>query len=199
MELSSEEVDVWTKLPEEDENEPYSSEYEDETTDEGEDKAKGNYVNGYYHEIYRPDKPAKQEDVPVRDWNEEFQSILSDLSNCKGSEEEKLQLYNQLSNLAHGIVFLEPSLLFLPVSLILRFYLKDFVYVAKTYGKIIILERCLPPERKTIKPVDIGVHVPESFGQSLLMFDLILLCILSGHCWWRKIHLSRYLIQIRRG
>lgn len=116
MELSSEEVDVWTKLPEEDENEPYSSEYEDETTDEGEDKAKGNYVNGYYHEIYRPDKPAKQEDVPVRDWNEEFQSILSDLSNCKGSEEEKLQLYNQLSNLAHGIVFLQnlsslPSLL----------------------------------------------------------------------------------------
>jgi hypothetical protein len=36
----------------------------------------------------------------------------------------------------------------------------DFVYVAKTYGKIIILERFLPSGQKTIKPVDIGVRDP---------------------------------------
>ena len=102
---SAEEIEAWRAECEE---EPFTSEFDGEGSDYEDDddnpRAKGNYINGYYHEIYQPNQPAKQEDVPVRDWNEEFQSILSDLSNCNGSEEEKLQLYNQLSNLAHGIL-----------------------------------------------------------------------------------------------
>lgn len=104
-----EEVEAWTKPDSEDE---YNSDCEEKGSDDDDDEsetatsgkrnAKRNYINGYYHEIYRPGCPAKLEDVPVRDWNEEFQSILSQLSNCNGTEEEKLQRYNQLSNLAHG-------------------------------------------------------------------------------------------------
>lgn len=33
---------------------------------------------------------------------------------------------------------------------------RDFVYTSKTYGKIIISELSLPPEKKTVKPVDAG-------------------------------------------
>lgn len=97
---SADEIAAWKPECEE---EPFTPDFEEEEyEDDDNTKAKSNYINGYYQEIYQPNKPAKLEDVPVRDWNEEFQSILSDLSNCNGSEEEKLQLYNQLSNLAHG-------------------------------------------------------------------------------------------------
>lgn len=105
-----EDVDAWTKPDSEDEQEYDSDDIEKEEDTsmtaplKSKKRGKGNYINGYYHEIYRPDQPSKQQDVPVRDWNEEFQSILSDLSSCKGSEEEKLQLYNQLSTLAHGLL-----------------------------------------------------------------------------------------------
>ena len=33
---------------------------------------------------------------------------------------------------------------------------RDFVHVAKTYGKIIISERFLPESHKTIQPVSVG-------------------------------------------
>eukprot|EP01091_Cochliopodium_minus_P008798 TRINITY_DN2050_c0_g2_i9.p1 TRINITY_DN2050_c0_g2~~TRINITY_DN2050_c0_g2_i9.p1 ORF type:complete len:1349 (-),score=401.15 TRINITY_DN2050_c0_g2_i9:136-4182(-) len=38
----------------------------------------------------------------------------------------------------------------------LRNLAQDFVYCAETYGRIIISEKCLPNEKKTIKPVGIG-------------------------------------------
>lgn len=36
------------------------------------------------------------------------------------------------------------------------FYLSDFTYAAKTYGRIIISEIYLPVEEKTIKPATMG-------------------------------------------
>lgn len=124
MELGvPEEIEAWSaKVESEEDDEPYgseveeegSSDYENEDSENGEKEAnedgKPNYLNGYYHEIYQTAKPTKQEDVPVRDWNEEFQSIRSQLANCTGSEEEKLRLYNQLSNLAHGMYHLSQTM-----------------------------------------------------------------------------------------
>ena len=65
------------------------------------------------------------QDFVVKDWNKEFQSILS--------TEESLEKYTSLQKLGH-----------------------DFVYAAKTYGKIIISEVHLDPQKKTIKPSSIG-------------------------------------------
>lgn len=33
---------------------------------------------------------------------------------------------------------------------------QDFVYAAKMYGKIICSEVCIPDEKKTIKPINLG-------------------------------------------
>lgn len=101
---------------------------------DGEDGGSTPYANsnGYYHEAYGKLEVLKpQERIPIRNWNEEFQSVLGGIARC--GDAGKLDHYNKLSSLAH-----------------------DFVYVAKTYGKIIILERFLPSGQKTIKPVDIG-------------------------------------------
>ena len=38
----------------------------------------------------------------------------------------------------------------------LRVLTSDFIYCAESYGKIIISEKCLPNEKKTIKPIEIG-------------------------------------------
>lgn len=104
-------------------------------------KTRSKYETGYYRSVFaeRPPRPlsssssaaaaAPPPQPTVKNWNADFQSIISELSTAE-EEEEKLRLYNRLSHLAH-----------------------DFVYVAKTYGKIIIMERCLPHEAKTIKPV----------------------------------------------
>ncbi len=67
------------------------------------------YVNGYYQEAYgKLQAQQPQQEIAIRDWNEEFQSILSEIGHCK--EEEKLCKYNELSRLAHGL----PSPLSLP-------------------------------------------------------------------------------------
>lgn len=123
-----------------------------------------NYINGYYREIYRSTDPPtpSPSDVPVRDWNNEFQTILGELANCKGNEEEKLGAYNKLSNLAHGRVFIVQMRSSVCPTNKAAVQL-DFVFVAKTYGKIIILERCLPVERKTIKPAELGVGYRYNF------------------------------------
>ena len=96
-------------------------------------KIRSKYETGYYRSVFaeRTPKPAAttSQAPTVKNWNEDFQSIISELSKAE-EEEEKLRLYTKLSHLAH-----------------------DFVYVAKTYGKIIIMERCLPHEAKTIQPV----------------------------------------------
>jgi hypothetical protein len=51
----------------------------------------------------------------------------------ESTEEQKLQKYKKLSSLS-----------------------KDFVHVAKRFGKIIISERFLPRERRTINPTSVG-------------------------------------------
>lgn len=118
------------------------------------------YVNNpYYQEAYgklqqghdaeeqegEEDKRKPQPRIAIRDWNREFQSILSAISRS-GEDGSKLDRYNMLSSLAH-----------------------DFLYVAKVYGKIIILERFLPSNQKTIKPVNIGVRTDFS---GLVLFGI---------------------------
>lgn len=81
-----------------------------------------------------------------RDWNQEFQRIVDELSQLRSQNfsskikdqknpvaVSKKQLYHSLYCLAH-----------------------DFVYAAKTFGKIIISEVNLPADYKTIKPSSVG-------------------------------------------
>eukprot|EP01119_Soliformovum_irregulare_P020731 TRINITY_DN6771_c0_g1_i1.p1 TRINITY_DN6771_c0_g1~~TRINITY_DN6771_c0_g1_i1.p1 ORF type:complete len:1301 (+),score=414.07 TRINITY_DN6771_c0_g1_i1:81-3983(+) len=89
---------------------------------------------GYYYykqafENSAQDNHAGTNPCRFRDWNDEFQTINDGLA--EASEQEKMLKYEELSHLA-----------------------QDFVYVAKTYGRIIILERYSPI--KTIHPVPIG-------------------------------------------
>ncbi|PRP78266.1 hypothetical protein PROFUN_13876 [Planoprotostelium fungivorum] len=63
--------------------------------------------------------------MPI-DWNDEFQKILALPEN---TEDEKLHKYSELSSLN-----------------------KDFVHIAKTFGKIIISERYLHAKHRTINP-----------------------------------------------
>ena len=64
------------------------------------------------------------------DWNESFQKLIE---MKELTEEERLEKYKKLTTLA-----------------------KDFVRVAKTFGKIIISEKFLPPQSRTINPVVVG-------------------------------------------
>lgn len=49
---------------------------------------------------------------------------------------------------------------------------KEFVYLAETYGRIIIAESYLEPEKRTIKPADLGSFLLLFclFSASLLLF-----------------------------
>ncbi|PRP85823.1 hypothetical protein PROFUN_06015 [Planoprotostelium fungivorum] len=101
------------------------------------------YDNGYHYYRYafqsgndngspslsRARPKPNDADCEIRDWNAEFQRIVEGLE--EADKQEKLNRYLRLSHLA-----------------------QDFVYVAKTYGKIIILERF--SKKKTILPVAVG-------------------------------------------
>ena len=69
--------------------------------------------------------------------NERFQQAMTKLRMCDDvhttNYAETAQAYQRVINIA-----------------------KDFLHVAQTYGKIIITERFVPVEQKTIKPIDIG-------------------------------------------
>jgi Clustered mitochondria len=92
----------------------------------------------------------------VRDWNAEFQDIIDRLHAAEAAtatsatprddHATKLELYTRLSALV-----------------------QDFNYVARTYGKIIILERYSPA--KTIRPVNLGgVGGGEKFVAAGILF-----------------------------
>ena len=69
--------------------------------------------------------------VETRNWNEEFQSLVASIDDSVILAEHKK--FRKLASLA-----------------------KDFVYAAQTYGKVIISEKYLPHQAKTIKPVAMG-------------------------------------------
>lgn len=83
----------------------------------------------YYTAAYGTIKPQEATKTK-RDWNKEFQAIHNDI---QYNHIDKTQALKRLCKLS-----------------------QDFTYMAKIYGKIIINEKCVPVEDKTIKPVDIG-------------------------------------------
>lgn len=91
--------------------------------------------SGYYSAISDSSSPAPfhthSHNFSPRDWNAEFQAIVDAIAECPDSE--SLQWYEKLTYLA-----------------------LEFKYVAKVYGKIIILEKELPREAQTIKPISVG-------------------------------------------
>ena len=103
-----------------------------------------NYYTGTYDALPVPQLTllAQRPNGHQIDWNEgkpnyfvlygtlEFQRILE---MAEGTEEQKLLKYKKLSSLS-----------------------KDFVHIAKRFGKIIISEQFLPTERRTINPTSVG-------------------------------------------
>lgn len=79
------------------------------------------------------------------DWNSRFQRIMETLGSfgTSSSYNERVKANVDLINLFQ-------------VSLYIFFNLKDFLHAAKTYGKIILSEVCLPVEKKTIQPAILG-------------------------------------------
>ncbi|KYQ93360.1 Histidine kinase A [Tieghemostelium lacteum] len=69
------------------------------------------------------------------DYNERFQEIMEDLRNidCNSYQVDKIRVNSQFIALT-----------------------QDFVYASSTFGKVIISERYLPNNEKTIPPIDIG-------------------------------------------
>eukprot|EP01114_Cavostelium_apophysatum_P011844 TRINITY_DN2636_c0_g1_i2.p1 TRINITY_DN2636_c0_g1~~TRINITY_DN2636_c0_g1_i2.p1 ORF type:complete len:1423 (+),score=460.75 TRINITY_DN2636_c0_g1_i2:227-4495(+) len=65
-------------------------------------------------------------------WNARFQTLIEDLRTCEDTK-GRMEIYSNLSKLA-----------------------QDFIYCAKTYGKLIISEVYAPFEEKTIKPIAVG-------------------------------------------
>lgn len=61
-----------------------------------------------------------------------------------------LESYQKFGNL----LYFQPELIYLTKSLV--DVASDFIYCVRTYGKIIIAERFLKPEYKTIKPTSVG-------------------------------------------
>ena len=94
--------------------------------------------SGYYDSTYG-DKRNESSDEGVektnfiRDWNQEYQNLLTKIFFSSPKEDELLMYFNQLANLSN-----------------------DFAKFAKSYGKIIISEIILPPNLKTIKPISLG-------------------------------------------
>jgi hypothetical protein len=88
-----------------------------------------------YEEEFRPITPALNQSSPSFvmasevDWTRHFLEIMEKIESNRADFVD----YNKLSNLAN-----------------------NFLEVAKSYGKIIISEEALPPEKKTIKPTNIG-------------------------------------------
>jgi hypothetical protein len=80
---------------------------------------------------------AKIEKLRQNSLNERFQQAMTRLRVCAdihtSNFAETAHAYQKVINIA-----------------------KDFLHVAKTYGKIIITERFIPVEEKTVKPIDIG-------------------------------------------
>eukprot|EP01091_Cochliopodium_minus_P013369 TRINITY_DN4293_c0_g1_i1.p1 TRINITY_DN4293_c0_g1~~TRINITY_DN4293_c0_g1_i1.p1 ORF type:complete len:537 (-),score=110.57 TRINITY_DN4293_c0_g1_i1:953-2563(-) len=99
--------------------------------------------SGYYDSTYgdkyntlnesSEDGIQKDKDTFIRDWNQEYQSLLTKIFSSCPQEDELLIYFNQLANLSN-----------------------DFSKFAKSYGKIIISEIMLPTHLKTIKPISLG-------------------------------------------
>jgi hypothetical protein len=72
----------------------------------------------------------------VARWNEKFQQSIEKIRRLTPNtrQEDRIKVYEELAH-----------------------HSQDFVYTATTYGKIIISEVYLPPEEKTIKPLQAGV------------------------------------------
>mgnify|MGYP001145372330 CR=1 FL=1 len=85
------------------------------------------YYGSEVDSVTSPENSEAPNDEWSRDWNEEFQTLIESLAGADNSK--LLDTYSKLSRLA-----------------------QDFTHVAKAYGKIIIMEKELPYQRKTIKP-----------------------------------------------
>eukprot|EP01117_Protostelium_nocturnum_P008758 TRINITY_DN313_c0_g1_i1.p1 TRINITY_DN313_c0_g1~~TRINITY_DN313_c0_g1_i1.p1 ORF type:complete len:1033 (-),score=371.42 TRINITY_DN313_c0_g1_i1:85-3183(-) len=101
-------------------------------------KEKLNY--GYYSEYFSSHEQVSSNGH--RDWNEEYQILYESLvKSLQGRGDGLVDLFE-----GRG----EEDLL--PLNRVAQ----EFADTATLYSKIIISEFCLPPERKTIKPIDIG-------------------------------------------
>jgi hypothetical protein len=83
------------------------------------------------------DSDLEQEGERLEDWNTRFQDSIGKMNDT--SEDRTVQLEEQM----------EASLELLHLS-------QDFIYCAKTYGKIIISEVYVKSSKKTIKPISLG-------------------------------------------
>lgn len=134
----------------------------------------GNQVEMVYG-AEEPELPIPPKGVSSRvgypvDWNIEFQNLLALKSDTKDQVLEKNKKISALS--------------------------KNFVRMAKRWGKIIIEEMCLPPEFQTIPPSEFGgsagtpFFVPFSFflvfflSCSSTFFPFLLLFIMLSFSFW---------------
>ena len=96
-----------------------------------------------------------EEDVLDEDWNSRFQDSIEKLNSA--SEDRSVSLETLMN-----------------ANLELLHLSQDFIYCAKTYGKIIISEVYLKPSKKTVKPISLGGQAG-FFFLLLLSFSLFLL------------------------
>lgn len=97
----------------------------------------------YYHEAYgkrlASDADESREQgqheprIAIRDWNNEFQTIVSDLARC-GDDDGKLERCNMLSSLAHGTVMSCPADLLMERN---ESPLHDILLTSRTYLQIL--------------------------------------------------------------
>ena len=115
------------------------------------------------------------------DWNEDYRDICE----RKRALEESIKSRKKAHNDDDTHSLLSPSPLLSPSSTLssrlqdlnsaLLCLTKDFIEAASTYGRIIILERTLPPHKKTIKPSSIG-------GLCVVCVDVCVRCVCG--CVW---------------
>jgi Clustered mitochondria len=146
-------------------------------------------------ELEKEEAEAEEEDEDLSlAWNERFQEVVSRL--LEQSTETPLQQRTDVN-----VQLLDLS--------------QDFIYTAKTYGKIIISERYLPTSKKIIKPVDIGGHAggtkvclfvcacflharTRAYSACVLFLLLLLLFSAVFSVSSSSVHHSRYPVQVRR-